>query len=60
MKHSQRLGPRDALLAALILGMPVSAPAAPKDSPPSMRNSFRIGTTGLLCTAQSRTTGPNW
>ena len=59
MKHSQRLGPRDALLAALILGMPVSAPAAPKDSPPSMRNSFRIGTTGLLCTAQSRTTGPN-
>ena len=48
-----------ALLAALALGTPATAPAAPQKGSLSLRNSFRIGTSGVLCTAQSRLTGPN-
>ncbi|RYD89390.1 MAG: CHAT domain-containing protein, partial [Sphingomonadales bacterium] len=47
------------LLAALALGTSAIAPAAPQAGSLSLRNSFRIGSTGVLCTAQSRLTSPN-
>lgn len=49
-----------ALLASLAASLPVAAPAAaPAQAQPlSLRNSFRIGTSGVLCTAQIRTSGP--
>ena len=54
-----------ALLAALTIAMPMSAPAATKAPKVrdmgslSLRNSFRIGSTGVLCTAQNRLVSPN-
>ena len=55
--RNNRLAFGAALLAALALAMPPAAfAAAPvkKGDPPSMRNSFRIGSGGVLCTAQNR------
>lgn len=45
------------LIASLALALPSAAPAA-TGTPLSLRNSFRIGTTGVLCTAQNRSIGP--
>jgi len=49
-----------ALFAALMLAAPTAAPAARAASGGalSLRNSFRIGSGGVLCTAQNRSTGP--
>ncbi len=57
--RSNRLAIGMGLIAALALGLPAMAPAAPKGGPLSLRNSFRIGTSGVLCTAQSRLVSPN-
>ena len=60
--RNNRLAFGAALLAALALAMPPAAfAAAPvkKGDPPSMRNSFRIGSGGVLCTAQNRSISPN-
>jgi len=46
------------LLAAMALALPSAAPAAGGAGSLSLRNSFRIGSTGVLCTAQNRTVGP--
>lgn len=48
-----------ALVAVAMLGAPVGAPAAPQPGGLSLRNSFRIGTSGVLCTAQNRAVSPN-
>ena len=45
------------LLAAFVLGLPALAPAAQPGSL-SLRNSFRIGSSGVLCTAQNRAVSP--
>lgn len=47
------------LAAALTLGLHGAASAAKPQGPLSLRNSFRIGTSGVLCTAQNRLTSPN-
>ena len=47
-----------ALLAVAILGAAASAPAAPQPGGLSLRNSFRIGSSGVLCTAQNRVVSP--
>ncbi|KQX25547.1 MULTISPECIES: CHAT domain-containing protein [unclassified Sphingomonas] len=46
------------LLAAAALGLPSAAPAASQPGGLSLRNSFRIGSSGVLCTAQIRTVSP--
>lgn len=47
-----------ALLVSLAVSLPAAAPAATQPGGLSLRNSFRIGSTGVLCTAQNRSTGP--
>ena len=46
------------LLAMLALGTPAVAPAAAQPGGLSLRNSFRIGSGGVLCTAQNRAVSP--
>ncbi|MCZ4343363.1 CHAT domain-containing protein [Sphingomonadaceae bacterium G21617-S1] len=46
------------LLAALTLCLPAMAPAAKQPGGLSLRNSFRIGSSGVLCTAQNRALSP--
>ncbi|KKC27580.1 CHAT domain-containing protein [Sphingomonas sp. SRS2] len=48
-----------ALLAVAMLAAPTGAPAATQPGALSLRNSFRIGSTGVLCTAQNRAVSPN-
>lgn len=58
--RNNRLGLGAAVAAGLALCLPAMAPAAPPPGTPlSLRNSFRIGTSGVLCTAQSRLVSPN-
>lgn len=46
------------LLATIALGLPSAVPAAGSTGSISLRNSFRIGSTGVLCTAQARAVSP--
>lgn len=46
------------LLAAMALALPSAVPAAGTQGGLSLRNSFRIGSSGVLCTAQSRAVSP--
>lgn len=57
--RNNRLALGVALLAALGFAVPAAAASVPKGTPPSLRNSFRIGTSGVLCTGQARAISPN-
>ena len=46
-------------LAVLAFSVPAMAPAATQPGGLSLRNSFRIGSSGVLCTAQNRAVSPN-
>jgi CHAT domain-containing protein len=48
-----------ALIATMALAMPAMAAPVAQGTPPSMRNSFRIGTSGVLCTGLVRTVSPD-
>ena len=55
----KRLSTTAGLIAALTLNLVASAAQAAPSTALSLRNSFRIGSSGVLCTAQIRTTGAN-
>ncbi|WP_340316634.1 CHAT domain-containing protein [Rhizorhabdus argentea] len=46
-------------LAVFAFSVPAMAPAATQPGGLSLRNSFRIGSSGVLCTAQNRAVSPN-
>ena len=56
--RSNRFAMTAGLFATLMLGAPPT-PAATQPGGLSLRSSFRIGSGGVLCTAQSRTVSPN-
>ncbi|ABQ69539.1 Tetratricopeptide TPR_2 repeat protein [Rhizorhabdus wittichii RW1] len=58
MTRINRLSMGLGLLAAAALALPSAAPAAGQPGSLSLRNSFRIGSTGVLCTAQIRSASP--